>query len=270
MPEYALRLTSEQHQILRTHLMPADGCEAVALALCGRSTGDERHVFIARQIVTVPYSSCSVRTPDSVTWPTETVEPLVREAFGRGQAIIKFHSHRSDYRQFSSTDDQSDELLFTSISSLLGDGLPHASIIMLPDGGYIGRAVKDGVDFEPLAMISVIGDNIAIGTRHRMTRGTTGWQAQPASVWQRHHYASTKAVRRRSGLFRNRESRRRTARPLRDRQARLVDPDFVEEKNLNRILNTWEGRRYLGKPKVFALASAIARMGLGQEVLPLQ
>jgi hypothetical protein len=49
----------------------------------------------------------------------------------------------------------------------------------------------------------------------------------------------------------------------------LVDPDLVEEKNLNRILNSGKEDAYLGKPKVFVLASAIARMGLGQEVLPL-
>ncbi len=49
----------------------------------------------------------------------------------------------------------------------------------------------------------------------------------------------------------------------------LVDPDVVEEKNLNRILNSGKEDAYLGKPKVFALASAVARMGLGQELLPL-
>jgi hypothetical protein len=50
----------------------------------------------------------------------------------------------------------------------------------------------------------------------------------------------------------------------------LVDPDTIEEKNLNRILNTGKEDAYLSRPKVHALASAIARMGLGQEVVPLQ
>src|SRR5712691_8750252 len=162
MPDYALRLTQAQHDTLRTHLLPADGCEAVALALCGRRASDERHIFVVCDIVPVPYSVCSVRTPDRVTWPTEWVEPLIRKAYGQSQAIIKFHSHRSDYRQFSSVDDQSDELLFSSISSLLGDGLPHVSIILLPDGTCIGRTVKDGVAFEPVSSISVVGDDIVI------------------------------------------------------------------------------------------------------------
>src|ERR1700719_1929620 len=110
MPNYTLRLTQAQHDVLRAHLLPEDGCEAVALALCGRRAGAERHVFVVREIVTVPYAECSVRTPDRVTWPTEAVEPLIRKAYGQGQAIVKFHSHRADYRQFSSVDDESDEL----------------------------------------------------------------------------------------------------------------------------------------------------------------
>jgi hypothetical protein len=49
----------------------------------------------------------------------------------------------------------------------------------------------------------------------------------------------------------------------------LVDPDAVEEKNLNRILNTGKEDVYLKRPKVYALASAVARMGFGQELIPL-
>jgi|ERR1700733_2890902 len=270
MADYALRITSEQHEILRTHLMPSDGNEAVALALCGRRSGDERHVFVARKIFPVPYASCSVRTPDCVTWPTEAVEPLLREAFGRGQAIIKFHSHRADYRQFSSTDDQSDETLFTSISSLLGDGLPHASVIMLPDGSYIGRAVKDGLEFEPLSTITVIGDDIIIRTE------TVNLPRQEAAGKRNQQVFGKGTIARLRTMSAAVVGCSGTGSLVVEQLARLgigklvlVDPDFVEEKNLNRILNTGKEDAYLAKPKVFALASAIARMGLGQEVLPL-
>ena len=49
----------------------------------------------------------------------------------------------------------------------------------------------------------------------------------------------------------------------------LVDPDAVEEKNLNRILNSSKEDAFLHRPKVQVIASAIARMGLGQEVVPM-
>ena len=46
----------------------------------------------------------------------------------------------------------------------------------------------------------------------------------------------------------------------------LVDPDCVEEKNLNRILNATREDAYLRRPKVEVMARAIARMGFGTEV----
>jgi hypothetical protein len=269
MPDYALRLTQAQHETLRTHLLPADGCEAVALALCGRRAGEERHVFIVREIVNVPYSVCSVRTPDRVTWPTEMVEPLIRKAYGEGQAIVKFHSHRADYRQFSSVDDQSDELLFSSVSSLLGDGLPHASVILLPDGTCIGRAVKDGVEFETLNSITVVGDDIVIWSEASTVPGPA-FAKRSQQVFGKGTIARLRAMSAAvvgcsgtGSLVIEQLARMGIGRLI------LVDPDFVEEKNLNRIPNTGKEDVYLGKPKVFALASAIARMGLGQEVVAL-
>jgi hypothetical protein len=269
MPNYTLRLTQAQHDVLRAHLLPEDGCEAVALALCGRRAGAERHVFVVREIVPVPYAECSVRTPDRVTWPTEAVEPLIRKAYGQGQAIVKFHSHRADYRQFSSVDDESDELLFSSVSSLLGDGLPHASVVLLPDGTCIGRAVLDGVAFEAMTSISVVGDDIVIwhdkppvsgsasGTRNQQVFG------KATTALLRSLSAAVIGCSGTGSLVIEQLARLGIGRLV------LVDPDLVEEKNLNRVLNTGKEDVYLGKPKVFALASAIARMGLGQEVLPL-
>jgi hypothetical protein len=269
MPSYALRLTKNQHEQLMAHLLPADGCEAVALALCGRSPGEHRHIIIAREIVPIPYSACSTRTPDRVTWPTEFVEPLVRKAFGRGQAIVKFHSHRSDYAQFSSVDDESDDLLFSSISSLLGDGLPHASVIMLPDGRCIGRAVQDGVEFLPFSAVTVVGDDIVV------------WHDEPSAA----SLASNKRNEQVFGKGTIAQLKKISAAVVGcsgtgslvvEQLARmgigrlvLVDPDVVEEKNLNRIVNSGKEDAYLAKPKAFALASAVARMGLGQELLPL-
>jgi tRNA A37 threonylcarbamoyladenosine dehydratase len=49
----------------------------------------------------------------------------------------------------------------------------------------------------------------------------------------------------------------------------LVDPDHVEEKNLNRILNSGKEDAYLASFKVHTLARAIARMGLDQQVVPM-
>ena len=64
-----------------------------------------------------------------------------------------------------------------------------------------------------------------------------------------------------------------TGSPLIEQLARLgvgriviVDPDHVETKNLNRIVNSTREDAYLRRPKVEVLARAIAAMGFDTEL----
>ena len=165
--KYALRITEAQHAALRSHLFPGDDNEAVALLLCGRRTGAVRHVLTVKKIVAIPHAECD-RRPDSVTWPTDYVDPLLGEAYGRGYAIVKVHCHGIDYRRFSKTDDRSDKALFSAVTSLLNDDLPHASLIMLPDGELFGRMLgENGAVVASLASVMVVGDDIRIWSDQR-------------------------------------------------------------------------------------------------------
>ena len=254
---------------LRAHLFPGDGNEAVSLLLCGRRAGAGRHVLTVRKVVTIPHEVCD-RRPDRITWPTDFVDSLLQESYGKGLAIVKVHSHPVEYRKFSPTDDQSDQTLFAAVTSLLEDGHPHASVIMLPDGSMIGRALgEDGQVLGPLSSIMSIGDEIRIWTDRQ--------SAASDSFTMRHAQAfgsgTTDILR---GLSVAVIGCSGTGSIVVEQLARLgvgrlvlVDPDTVEEKNLNRILNTGKEDAYLKRPKVHALASAIAMMGLGQEVMPL-
>jgi hypothetical protein len=268
--KYALRLTEAQHATLYAHLFPGDGKEAVALLLCGRRKGVERHIFTVRKVVAIPHDVCN-RRPDSITWPTDFVDGLLGEIYGKGQAVVKIHSHGIDYRRFSSTDDQSDRTLFASVTSLLDDGLPHASVIMLPDGELFGRILgKDGNIIASLVSIMVVGKELRIWAERRFASedGFTMRHAQAFGSGTTERLRSLSiAVIGCSG----------TGSVVVEQLARLgvgrlllVDPDSVEEKNLNRILNSGKEDAYLNRPKVHTMASAIARMGLGQEVIPLQ
>src|SRR5271165_2057682 len=268
--KYALRMTEAQHGALRSHLFPGDGNEAVALLLCGRRNGSEHHILAVRRVVTIPYNICD-RRPDRITWPTDFVDTLLQEAYGKGQAIVKVHSHAVDYRRFSSSDDQSDQVLFSAVTSLLDDGLPHASVIMLPDGQMIGRVLgEDGKVLAPLASIMAVGNDIRLWTERRSSTAD-GFTKRHAQAFGS---GTTEILR---GLSVAVVGCSGTGSIVVEQLARLgvgrlllVDPDTVEEKNLNRILNTGKEDAYLRRPKVHALASAIARMGLGQEVIPLQ
>jgi hypothetical protein len=267
--KFTLHMTQQHHDALRKHLFPGDRKEAVALLLCGRRAGAEHHVLAVRRIVPIPYEVCD-RHADRVTWPTEHVDALIAEAYGRGMAIVKVHSHGVDYRRFSATDDASDSALFASMVSLLDDSLPHASLIMLPDGELFGRVLgEDGKIVAPLASVMAVGDDIRIWTERRLSQG---------SFALRHAQAfgsgTTDLLRSMSVAVVGCSG---TGSFVAEQLARLgvgrlvlVDPDIAEEKNLNRIVNSGKEDVYLARPKVHVLASAIARMGLNQEVMALQ
>lgn len=262
-------MTEPQRAAIQSHLFPGDRKEAVALLLCGRRNGTDRHVFTVRRIVTVPYNVCDRRT-DRITWPTDLVDDLLNEIYGKQKAIIKIHSHPFEYRQFSQTDDQSDRVLYSSITSLLADDLPHASVVMLPDGEMFGRVIgNEGTFISPLASIMAVGDDLRI-YGHISASAADGFTLRHAQAFGS---GTTQILRNLSVAVIGCSG---TGSIVVEQLARLgvgrlvlVDPDPVEDKNLNRILNSRKEDAYLSRPKVHVLASAIARMGLGQEVIPI-
>src|SRR5579864_3398154 len=267
--KYALRMTETHHAALRAHLFPGDGKESAALLFCGRRKGETRHVFTVQRVVPIPYEVCD-RRPDRITWPTDLVEALLREAFGKEQAIAKVHSHPAEYRRFSDLDHRSDRDLFASIAGFLNDELPHASLIMLPDGELFGRVVADGGKIVgSLASIMVLGHDLRIWQEQRI-EDAAGFAVRHAQAFGN---GTTSILRKLSIAIIGCSG---TGSVVAEQLARLgvgrlvlVDPDVVEEKNLNRILNSGKEDAYLARPKVHVLASAIARMGLNQEVVPL-
>lgn len=266
--DVVLRLTGEQHALLKSHLYPGDGNEAAAVILCGRRAGDSRHCLTARQMIPVPYDQCSTRTPVRVTWSTDVLLPHLTEAAKRGLAVVKIHSHPGGLEEFSEWDDASDRDLFASVYGWMDDEHPHASAIMLPDGRVFGRVVTPTGDFEPLSMVSVAGDDLRFWfppekvtrVREFARRHAQAFGSGTAAILSR----LTVAVIGCSG----------TGSPVIEQIARLgvrrlilADPDRVEEKNLNRILNTTMDDARSGEFKVEVLARAIRQMGLGTEVV---
>jgi ThiF family protein/JAB domain-containing protein similar to deubiquitination enzymes len=265
----SLRMTERQYRELHAHLFPGDGLEAVALLLCGRHEDTERPILTVRRIVLVPHDQC-VRKWESVTWPTDLVIDLLTENMGGKQAIVKIHGHGGDYRRFSPTDDQSDQHLFEAIGNFLEDGLPHASVVLMEDGELFGRTVNpDGQLGAPLRAVPVIGDSIHLNMR---------CAEQDEKFALRHAQAFGRGT---TSLLRNLSVAvvgcSGTGSIVIEQLARLglgrfvlVDPDVVEDKNLNRILNTTAEDARKAAPKVEVAARFIRSLELGQIVVPLQ
>lgn len=254
----SLRMTEEQHQELRSHLHPGDGREAAAWILCGRRRDDERGVICARRVFSVPHADTR-RSKASVTWRMSSLHPLLEAASSlESPAIVHVHSHPEGAVEFSTVDDAADRVLHPDLAKIWEDGHPNASLIMLPDGELIGRTYAQG-RFVPLDGIFVIGNRIV-----RYPRMADGSLRPFQASHQQALGAGTTALL--STLRVVVVGCSGTGSIVIELLARLgvgelilIDPDFVQERNLNRIVNSRysDANRDAPISKVDSLASTI-------------
>lgn len=253
----SLRMTEEQHLQLQAHLHPGDGCEAAAWLLCGRRRDAERGILCVRQVFPIPHDA-STRSPSRVTWGIESLYPVLEAAQQlESPGIVHVHSHPAGAGGFSRVDDECDRDLHADLAKVYEDGEPTASAIMLPDGEMIGRGYVGG-KFVELDGIFVIGSRIRqiVASKH---------EAIPAFMAS-HRQALGQGTTALLGTLRvavigcsgtgsvviELLSR------LGIKELILIDPDVVEERNLNRIINSSWAHAEAGIPKVAALAERIA------------
>jgi hypothetical protein len=262
-----LRLTGHQHFRLQAHLLPGDGSEAVALAACGRMTRGESIALCVRYLFLIPYDQCSVRAADRVTWSTECVLPFLERAAKERLAILKIHSHPGGYDRFSDTDDESDKDFFQSVYGWMDSDDLHASAIMLPSGRIVARCVGSDSAFLPFDSIIVAGDDIRVWQNEHGRAGRPDFALRHEQLFGPGTTGQLRALA--IGVV----GCSGTGSPLIEMLARLgvgrlvlVDPDRVEEKNLNRIYNATREDAILCRHKTEVMGRAVARMGLGTEV----
>ena len=257
-----LRMTGRQHAELSEHLLAADGMEAVSVALCGRRGGDACSVH---ELWHMPYDRCK-RQAGSITWSPTDIEPLLRRAAKENLALLKIHSHPGGYASFSPTDDESDRWLFASVFGWVDDDAPHLSAIMLPDGRVFAREVRVGGVLAPAELVSVAGDEILFWP-HKEVLDVPEHAKRHAQAFG----AGTTSVIR--GLTVGVVGCSGTGSVLVELLARLgvgelvlVDPDRVEEKNLNRILGSSFADASEARLKVDVMGRVVASMGIGTKV----
>ncbi|MDX2220351.1 MAG: ThiF family adenylyltransferase [Burkholderiales bacterium] len=258
-----LAISGKHHQALRSHLFPGDGKEAVAFALCGRARRSDLDLLLVQDILPIPHEQCSVRTPTLVTWPGEALDPILARAMAKGLAVVKIHSHPTGDPWFSPTDDESDRVLFPSIYGWLDQPGPLASAIMLPDGRMVGRAVDEAGIGAPIDCIRVAGDDFLFWHREH---GTTvpAHAMRVAQAFGEDTYARLRRLK--IGVV----GCSGTGSIVIEQLARngvghlvLIDPDTVEDKNLNRILNSTAQDARVAVNKTLVMKRAIDALGFG-------
>jgi ThiF family/Prokaryotic homologs of the JAB domain len=267
-PPVTLAFSGDQHDHLKSFLFPGDGKEAVAILLCGRRDGDRRHRLVVREVHGIPYDDCTVRTPVQVTWPPDYIVPVLERASAERLSVVKVHSHPTGYAGFSQTDNEGDARLLPMIRGWVEARVPHGSAVMLPDGQMFGRILQDGNAFEPIECMSVAGNDLLFWYADA---GSVALPSFVASHLQAFDEGTIQRLRRLSIAVIGASG---TGSPLIEQLMRLgvavlviVDDDYMETRNVNRILNSTMKDVRDQRLKVDVLGDAIERTELGTRVI---
>ena len=265
--QYQLNISGKHFKQLQSHLLPGDGKEAVAVALCGRLNHKGLHRMVVHELLLVPHQECE-RDEHRVSWRTDKILPLLNRASKANMAILKIHSHPGGYEGFSLVDDESDGKLFPSIFGWVDSDLPHASAVMLPDGKIFGRMFFSDMSNESISQVLVAGDTIQLWNYESVLDLDLEFGKRVTQAFGERTFAFLRKLR--IGVV----GCSGTGSPVIEQLVRLgvgelvlVDPDHIELKNLNRILNSRKADAEHMNLKVEMLKAAIDKMDLGANVI---
>jgi hypothetical protein len=231
MPASTLTLADGLHARLKRHLFPGDGKEAAAILVCTKVPG-ERLRLLAQDVIFVPHERCSRRDEVSLSWPSEYIENAIDIAAPRQLSVVLVHSHPSGYPTFSDLDDRSDREIMPCIFEACGQ--LHGTAVMLPTGVMFGRIYTQQLVAAPIDVVSVVGPDLHYWWSHDADRNI-GRPMAFTSAMTNELGRLTACVIGVSG----------TGSIVAEQLCRLgfgkvilIDHDKVEDKNLNRILNT--------------------------------
>jgi hypothetical protein len=270
MRKISITLTESIHTQLYHHLFPGDGKEAVALCLCGKAETDDHLRLIMNKILLIPHEHC-VRTSSMIKWSTELLTTFLTEAEKKNLSICKIHSHPSNYISFSSIDDHADNEMFDIKTAWLSEASYFASLVMLPDKSMFGRIVEDRGNFTAVDHFRFVGDNITFDFKaDNDSKGISGWDKKNAQTLGAVTVKLFKKLK--VGVV----GCSGTGSPVIEQLIRLgigkivlVDPDVVEHKNLNRILNTTKDDADSQTFKVDVFKRLSDELGLVDLVIPI-
>ena len=264
----ALAMREADSRALQNHLFPGDGKESAALVLCGSgaSASASGVRLMAREVIPVDPGDCRERTGAGVDWSTEKylAPELVERMDKRGLSLVTAHSHPAGCGAFSRLDDWNDRRLFPAVHGWFDDGRPHGALVMLPDGTMFGRAVDSRGRFTPFSKIRVAGDRIRFWTAGKKRFGNAPeFGRRVAQTFGKGTFRLLRELR--VGVV----GCSGTGSVVAELLARncvgeivLADADRMEEKNLNRILNSAARDARAGGLKVDVVGRAIRKMGM--------
>ncbi len=271
---YTFTLQQHHYQELQETLIRDDGLERIAFILCGRSyiasdpwdsLPEER--FLSRKVKFLPNDMVVDSSPVHVTWETDFFVKLLKEVEEQSLAITVVHNHPNGYPELSEKDKVNEKELFRVLQNRNGVEQPHASLVITPDGGISGHSWDAELYTHPLDLIRVFGNAFRI---FYPSKG----QGDLAKAFHRQELAFGKALNHDLSKLRiavvgcggTGSATTTFLTRLGVGKILLVDEDYVDETNLNRLHCASISDAKAKRLKVDVLESAIINMGLGTEI----
>lgn len=263
-----LVLTASTHQKLKTHLFPGDGLESAAILLCHLGRGIRGVRLMVSEMVLVPAHECTKRSRGRVIWPFAAYMDADRitQIDTDELCIVTIHSHPEGADQFSPIDNNNDRVLFSSVCGWFDDDRPNGSAIMLPDGSMVARTCN-GNRFTAIDTVCVAGDDIQLWKHNNKRAEIPDYATRIAQTFGKGTLNLLRQMK--VGVI----GCSGTGSVIVELLARncvgnlvLVDPDVVEKKNLNRIVNARNNDADQASPKAKVLKKAVEAMGTGVTV----
>lgn len=262
-----IRMTEEHYQELRSHLFPGDELEAMAFLLCRRAYHEGRCVLLVNEVHGIPAEVYLCRNPDQVRIDNHYLLPLLDKVEENGYSMVKCHSHPGGVARFSDVDDRSDCDVVSSFYQWQSDG-PHASLVM-SDDDIRARVVDEEGGFLECISVVVVG--------HRIMHFGSQLPVQDAQVQDRMIIAFGEQTYRIFGSLTfgvvgasgtgglTIESLYRTGAG----DIVAIDPETLEDCNLNRVLHSRLVDVESGLFKVHIAQQNIQKTGLGTQIIAL-
>ncbi len=265
----SLVLKESDYKALKKHLYPGDNLEFSAIMLCHYGRGKEGFRLMVKEVIKIPKDKYDEQKANYLSWAfSEYMTPKkIEKTDKEGLSVFTIHSHPNGYSQFSQVDDKNDKSLFHSINNWFDDKRPNGSAIMLPSGEIIARLVTGKGQFKPIQKVSVAGKNIKIWHSSNIQEKVPDYGLKILQTFGKGTFSTLRKMK--AGVV----GCSGTGSIIVELLTRncvgslvLVDPDVVEEKNLNRILNTGQMDSKNKIHKVSALKKAILKTGIGTQV----
>ncbi len=233
--------------------------------LCSLGTGKSGFRLMVNDLILIPEENCSVRKPHRLSWPFADYLPpdKITEIDRKGLSIFTIHSHPKGFDKFSSIDNDNDIQLFASVCAWFDDHRPNGSAIMMPCGKIISRLVDAKGKFTMIENHAIVGENIRIWKKNRSRQGIPAHGLRISQTFGKGTFHLLRKLR--VGVV----GCSGTGSIMIELLARncighlvIVDPDFIEDKNLNRIVNATQTDASKNIPKVEAIKKVVKKMGM--------